>query len=952
MARRRRPARGREPRAPGRTTAAGIYPVTSPSRTEHGVKKLRPALLMTLVAALALIANVLGWTTPLDNWLLGHRFHLADREPTGQVVVVAIDSASLAAVGTWPWPRQVHADIIDRLREFGAAEMAIDFDFSTAPTEEGDAALEAALRRAGGSVILAAFHQAASADADSGMSFNEPIPRLAAHAWLGSVNVRVDPDNAVRRFAFGEWIEGMPVLSVPALLSGRPGAIGSEFGVDFSIDAEAIDQISAIDLLDGSVDARRIAGRKVIVGATAIELRDLFEVPVFGIIPGPVLQALATETLLQQRAVVHADPKIVLGGLLTLVLIGAPLVRRLRLLIGTGLLVIAAAAIEAGALAQFAQDATAIPTGAWLLAIAGFAGVRLTGELDLRGALAAAFRRDLDRAEAVLGRVIDDSFAGVVVADHSGTIVAASRAASSILGLSHHPTLTGRKHREALPAQLSDLLAAATEQGQDSQRHEEMTITRAGGVEAILDVIASTSVLPGSRDHARAVVGSITFNDVTEQVQRTRRDAFLARFDELTGLPNRHALAERLASGGVGALLFFGLGRLKAVNDALGQGIGNLLLAAVAERARQVAGPDGFLARLAGEEFALAVAEVKPEALTVIADGLIAALSVPFEVGGSRVTVGISVGIAPAIAAAPAEAIRHADLALQAAKADSRGIAFYDAALSAQIEANRQIEVALWDAIPLGQLAVHYQPQVDLTTRRITGAEALVRWTHPVFGAVSPARFIPIAETSGLIERIGTWVLEKACRDAAEMPSDIRVAVNVSPVQFARGGLGRTVAGALAASGLDPARLELEITESLFMSATSAIEEAVADVLGQGVTFALDDFGTGYSSLGYLRRYPLRKVKIDRSFVTGLPVDLGSETIIRAVVALTSGLGMKVIAEGIESEAQSEALRRLGCAEGQGFLFGRPMPGEQLRAVLSARTSDAQDETKGFRAAV
>jgi EAL domain-containing protein (putative c-di-GMP-specific phosphodiesterase class I) len=323
---------------------------------------------------------------------------------------------------------------------------------------------------------------------------------------------------------------------------------------------------------------------------------------------------------------------------------------------------------------------------------------------------------------------------------------------------------------------------------------------------------------------------------------------------------------------------------------------------------------------------------------------LIAKLTDPYVLDGHRAIIGVTVGIAQSEPGEvdPASLMKNAETAHARAKAAGGNVfALFDPALDLGLRARQFLEIEMRDALYRSEFSLVYQPQVDLASNTLTGVEALVRWNHPERGPISPAEFIPVAEETGLIEGLGAWVLQRACQDAASWPKAIKVSVNLSAVQFTRGNLVETVTDALQSSGLAASRLDLEITESLFIHDSSRIT-SVADALRQrGITFSLDDFGTGYSSLNYLRRFQVQKIKLDRAFVSGLPVDAESIAIVRAVCALAHDLGIKTNAEGVESPEQMNCLRLLGCQEGQGYLFGKPQPASEIARLLDPAASGA-----------
>ena len=435
----------------------------------------------------------------------------------------------------------------------------------------------------------------------------------------------------------------------------------------------------------------------------------------------------------------------------------------------------------------------------------------------------------------------------------------------------------------------------------------------------------------------------LILDDVTEHV----RGAALARQEPLTGLDNRIGLYEHLtatmaearATGQAAAVLVLDLDRFKAVNDTLGHPVGDALLRKVAQRLRNAARREDMVARLGGDEFALVqFGAEQPRAAEALARRLVDLVGRTYVIDGHMLNVGASVGIAlvSADGLTADDVMKHADLALYRAKAEGRGtFRFFEPAMHAQMQARRSLEIDLRRALALKQFALAFQPQIGLETGQVTGFEALLRWNHPERGPVSPAQFIPLAEEIGAIVPIGEWTLRTACREAAGWAQPASIAVNLSPVQFRGGKLVETVTHALAQSGLDPSRLELEITEGALLDNTSDVLTVLNGLRALGVKISMDDFGTGYSSLSYLQKFPFDKIKIDQSFVRGMEGNAECGAIVRAIARLGASLGMRTTAEGVETPAQLDAIRAEGCTEVQGYLTGRPMPAEQAAALLA-----------------
>jgi len=430
-----------------------------------------------------------------------------------------------------------------------------------------------------------------------------------------------------------------------------------------------------------------------------------------------------------------------------------------------------------------------------------------------------------------------------------------------------------------------------------------------------------------------------------DQELRSKNDRifFMAHHDALTGLPNRLqfneqldiVLEQRRRREDLVALLCLDLDHFKRVNDTLGHPAGDALLKAMADRLRACVRDGDTIARLGGDEFAvLQCAARQPEAASELAQRIIEALSAPYELGTDRAVVGASVGIAlPTSDLFSADVLlRSADMALYRAKANGRGtFCFFDAAMNEQMQARRTLELDLRKAVAQGEFEVFYQPLFDLRTQAACGAEALLRWRHPDQGLIAPAEFIPLTEELGLIIPIGEWVMAQACRDAIAWPEEIRVAVNLSPVQFRSSGLVHAVQRALQSSGLPARRLELEITESALLEDSEAVLAILHELRATGVRIALDDFGTGYSSLSYLRSFPFDKLKIDQSFVREMVHRADCLAIVTSVLGLARELGMDTTAEGVETEEQLAQLRETGCTEVQGFLFDRPCCAADIR---------------------
>jgi diguanylate cyclase (GGDEF)-like protein len=455
-----------------------------------------------------------------------------------------------------------------------------------------------------------------------------------------------------------------------------------------------------------------------------------------------------------------------------------------------------------------------------------------------------------------------------------------------------------------------------------------------------------------------------TYEDVTERRQAESRIAYMATHDPLTDLPNRSFLRGRLSQmllaaakeeatgvARLSALLLLDLDRFKEINDTLGHAAGDRLLRIVAERLRNLVGREDLVARLGGDEFAILLSVDGAGAAADLSQRIIDALIAPYDLEGHQANIGASIGIslAPTDGLDSEGLLRCADLALYRAKSQGRGgFAFFQSEMTAAAQHRRVLELELRDALTQGQFEAYYQPQFGAKSGRVRGAEALIRWRHPARGLVGPNEFISIAEEVGLIVPIGEWILRQACREAAQWREGMRVAVNISAAQFKGNRLAEMVISALAASGLPPTQLELEITESVLLEETEATLKTLHQLRSFGVRVSLDDFGTGYSSLSYLRSFPFDKIKIDRSFVGEVTASANGAAIVRAIAGLGASLGMEITAEGVETQEQLDLVRREGCTEVQGYYFSPPRPAGDLADLMGSRMRNRQNVARAF----
>jgi diguanylate cyclase (GGDEF)-like protein/PAS domain S-box-containing protein len=911
-----------------------------PAARGAGVRRYRPHILVLCILAAALLT---GLNTTLQNALTDTRFRWAPRPASGDIVLVAIDAASIDAIGVWPWPRQLHATLIDQLERAGATDVVFDIDFSSPSNPDADRAFAEALERAGGSIVLPVFRQSASRQKDAAIHVNRPLPQFDAHAWSAVVNVRVDPDGLVRRYSFGETIDGAFLPSVGALLAGKYESKDEPLRIDFSIQAATLPVVSFADLLRGDPAAvRKVAGRKVIVGSTAIELGDQFSVPNGHVLPGPQVQMLAAESILQNRVMRSTSDVVTYGGIVVVMLLSFVLWRRGSVGVrALALLALAAAAELAGTLLQ-ARAAIVLDTSLWHIALAAYLAVMAIEEIDFRGLLGGIAESRFQRIAMSLGD-------GLVCLDHNGLITVWNPGAEAIFGF-------------VAADMIGQTLDRICDAGRGDAAFSILTLpfgTTAGA--EVMELVGRRKSgeafsLEASFSRWQGVDGfqyGAVMRDISVRKREAERIRYLAEHDTLTGLPNRNSLyadlRRRIAAATINsdqvALMVLDLDKFKQINDTMGHACGDELLCSVARRLTDVVAGAGLVARLSGDEFAIVISgpDADEGAANLCEQVSLALAATALPAGGREIFTNASIGAAvyPEFGSTADELLGNADLALYRAKAAGRGhYMFFERPIRDELEARLLLETQLGQAVERDELELFFQPQFNLRDRTLAGAEALIRWRKPGAGLVPPSQFMPLVNASPISVHIAQWVLETACRQGRAWEQQghrVRLGVNLSPSQLQSGDLASTVRQVLKDTGLAPALLELEVTEDILLEDDEAALAIFRRIQDLGVHIAFDDFGTGYASMTYLKKFRLDRLKIDQSFVRDLRTDSNDAAIVGCTVSLGKLLGLSIIAEGIEDAETADFLAGMGCEEGQGYWFGPPMPAAEFEQRFLAK---------------
>jgi len=889
-----------------------------------------PLVALAIFAAVALLRSA-GLFTTLEYSAADARSRLLRYEVASDIVIVGIDARSLAALSDWPWPRRQHAAVIRELNQGAPRQLFIDIDFSSHQSPQDDAELEAALAGwQGRNVVLPAFFQHASG-ADSELVRTQPFDRLVPHVDLAAVNLSTERDGRVRRVRT-VWGSGKEqVVSVPALAAHAVLEAGQDPLIDYTISPSSFGYVSYIDVLRGRVDPAEFTGKTVFLGATAVELGDMVSVPVYKSLPGVVVLALATETL--RTAPVTELPAWVGMLLLACVTLACVLLLRARDWRRNALMFAACALAAIGLwLASYTVLGTAMEIVPVLaIAFATFLVMTLR-TLDRQTWRALVYAIGARRRGALLKSVVESSHDCILCLDAAGTVQTANPAAARLFGCRHDALIGAPIGRfiPTLPVDLGDLAGDSFEVLAGAISEWEVR-TEAGKVFPV--------ELSVSRVHLQERLYTAIVRDISERKAHERKLEYQATHDPLTSLPNRAALNTQLnrtlagkAAAENAALLMLDLSRFKEVNDTLGHNVGDKVLCEVAQRFQRAIGAGGFLARIGGDEFTVVLAPATERAaIERVAHALSDSLRAPIQAGGVAIDIGVSVGIArfPLDSRDGDTLLKYADVAMYVAKRRGAVCEHYDAALDEYTLRKLTMVSELRSAIGTPALSLHYQPQVNLHTGKCESAEALLRWKHPTLGAVSPGEFMSVAETTDLIQPLTEWtVIESLAqvRRWRQRGLDVRVAVNLSARILQDTGFPARLRALLESSGVRPAQLELEITESAMMQDTTRALAVIRQIHDLGVAIAIDDYGTGFSSLAYLRDLPVHALKLDKSFVMNMRAREDDRVIVQSTAQLAHALGLQVVAEGVETEWEAAFLRDAGYDVGQGYHYNRALP--------------------------
>ena len=860
----------------------------------------------------------------------------AARPASGQVIWVAIDQRSIRKLEAWPWPRETHAELLDRLIELGAAEVFLDIDFSSPSVPQSDDRFAASLLEAGGKAILPAFKQR-SGVGPYGMAEEQtlPIEPFRRHAWLATANIRPEGRGRVWTYPWGGSIEGTQLGSAAAVIAGRSGPADEAFFINYAIDPQTVPKYSVIDVLDGNIERSQVKGRSIVVGADAAGLRDNISVPVRGIISGALIHILAAETLIADIAPVlfRTELGILLIALIAGSIATSPLGKRPFALIVT--LSAASLALETAAFITYTRQAVVIPTSAFHTLLFFFPMAIAMRELDLRHWLAHGLRVDARNTSQLLKQVFSASSDAILVVDEKGSILEMNGRAHALFP-AHGNDREGPKYKDVLPEELSMAASEAMASLRLGNATQKKTVSFYHGPdkETYLDCSISPSHFQYRGRHTGTedpnVIAFIAIQDGTYGRRQRAQLEYLVRYDALTGVLNRRGFLQDLHNASVTegfVVLVINFRRFRAINRTFGRAVGDAVLRSAAARLESAAPDPSLIARLGGDTLAAAYPSIGMPGPSIIAGQVLSALEDDIEVDDMRLSIRATVGVAQTVGGEDAalvveRALTAIDVAHELGGANP---SYFEQSMVVPQNRARRIEKALWQASIDHEFYLVYQPYVSLKDGRVIGAQASVRWDHPEMGSIDPREFMPIAEGCAFAGPLGRWVLRRACDDAATWPRGIPVSLGVSVHQLELGRLEEDVRFALRESRLSPNQLELEVREETLMAGPPGTREAFAAIREIGASLALDDFDGGASFHKYLSWRSFNKVKLNPVLVRGLIDDSRTDAMVSAVISVCSSWGLELVCKGVETSIQKGRLVELGCEQAQGLHFGRPM---------------------------
>ncbi|MCJ8322471.1 MAG: EAL domain-containing protein [Rhizobiales bacterium] len=921
------------------------------------------------VAILCSLTIFINYTFDLrfiNQFFMLQKFEQVKKSASQELAIIEIDDKSIKHFESWPWPRSAYAQLINKLNAANPQMLGFDVDFSSKSIAENDILFANAIQNANFPIILSTVIIGAEELADGEIYFNEniPIDSLAEHAYLASANALLDEYGQVSEYANYAY-NGRPTMG--ATLANNPEMLDEDIVIDYSIDPKSFQTFSFSDIVEGNFDPKDIEGKKLLIGSTSIDLGDMYTLPLYGRTPGVFVHALGYESLIADQYFTKIDKNWVLFAalliltLLTFIHVEKKLMRALLVNVFVLITLYTTSII----LHHFYK--IILPDGLIYIAVLLNSAWQVFQNIKQRAMILFDQQNINSFNKAIIDQMIKDNSNGIILANNMGQILVFNKKAASIYAISDQAVshkmnvFSFIPDSEALLAKIDNV----SMDGGYNVNFIEQKIIQADGQELTLEIMLNKTKFVQSVGSNNETVNHILYNfmilDITEKlsiIAENKKSQLalidLENNDPLTKMPNRKSFNQILAEictedldENTSLMALVNLDSITEITDIYGTYFADETIQLISQKLNLLVGKNATLARFSDNIFGVIYKDLPPDEpahYVELIQQIYHLFSKPLTLNGQEILMKVSMGIvlAPEHGNTADKLISNATQALEYAR-DSGTLNWfiYQEDMAKQIRAKRDIRTELQRAIENEEFVLYYQPQHDISNRKLVGFEALIRWEDPIKGLRFPDEFIPIAEEFGLITEIGELVLKMGCHDAASWPDHLTVALNVSPAQFTNADIAALSKKYLDLSGLPAHRLELEVTESIMMDDISLVVNTLKDVQKLGVKIAMDDFGTGYSSLQYLTELPFDKIKIDRSFTMNIGKSKQADALISSIVSLGHSLDKIVLAEGVETEDMIILLKAAGCQIGQGYLYSRPVPLVEVNKLIGLEMAHA-----------
>ena len=894
------------------------------------LKNIRYSLLPVAIAfVLSIFLTHTHYLSTIEHALFDLQTRLSTETVDSNLVLIEIDHKSIKELNNWPWPRSHHALLLENLRKAGAKKIFFDMDFSNPSNRNDDAIFASALAASNPrQIYLPTFLQYSSTQANRYLTLVRPIDLFLKNTKAVSVSLQPEADGRVRQIELLSTFSDLHIPTMASIFSGYTPQLNESMLINFRINPESFNRISYVDIFSNNFHTEEIKDKHIIIGATALELSDQIPVPVYHSLPGPLVQALAYQSIIEGK-LTKANDYYHYASLLILLFITWLFLNRKSWRVSFIFTLVIASSGFLFSLLLYTRYNIVFELSPSLFFI--FTNFILSQLAHLDNQSIKLIRQSfaLKKNEAMMSSVVQNTSEGILTLDIKGTIKSINPSAVDMF-----KTSTDKIINQPVALFLPMLGTGSNKiTYMNSDKAHEATALKEDGSSFPVELRANRLTLPEQDLY------TLFIHDITEQKAQKELLEYQATHDCLTELYNRAALVKSIQDAIIdyhqcqtkSALLTIDLNRFKEINDTLGHQTGDAVLKILGDRLNDFNSKQTIVARIGGDEFAVLIRDEKSdESTAILIQQILTAISLPFLSNGISLQLSASIGIArlPDDSELDTELMMFSDIAMYEAKKTRREYCAYNQCNNNFTVRNLSISTQIKQAIDEHQFAMYYQPKVDIKTNKVIGFEALMRWQHPDLGFISPADFIAIAEQSSLIKPLTFYSLEQSLQQLKILHAEnhqVSIAVNLSAMLLQDITLADDIAMLLQKHNADTQWLELEITESAIVDDLEHAIIMLNKIRELGISLSIDDFGTGYASLSYLKKLPVQQLKIDKLFVEEIDISKSDRIIIQSTIDLSHDLGLKVVAEGIETESIYRLLNKIGCDTAQGYWISKPL---------------------------